>query len=92
MKTFCMKLKVTVNPNPFTSELNIFVHGQFTMNIVLRLLNSDGTVIRITGCTIDKGDNEIMMGNLSKYATGNYMLDVKLLNGDIIEAIPLVKK
>lgn len=92
MKTICMKLKVIVDPNPFTSELAVFIHGHFTMNVVLRLLNNAGTVIRITGCTVDKGENKITIENLNRYATGDYVLDVKLLNGDLIEKINLVKK
>ncbi len=87
-----MKLKVTVNPNPFTSELAVFIHGHFTMNVVLRLLNSAGTVIRITGCTVDKGENKFTLENLNRYATGDYVLDVKMLNGDLIEKIDLIKK
>ena len=87
-----MKLKVVVNPNPFTSELAVFIHGQFTMNAVLRLMSSAGGVIRVTSVTVNKGDNEIKLKNLGKYATGNYLLEVKLLNGDLLETIKLVKK
>jgi len=87
-----MKLKVVVNPNPFTSELAVFIHGHFTMNAVLRLMSSAGGVIRVTSITVNKGDNEIKIKNLGKYATGNYLLEVKLLNGDLLETIKLVKK
>ena len=86
-----MKFKVTVNPNPFTSELAVLIDGHFTVNAVLRLLNSDGTVIRVAGYTVNKGDNRIQMDNLGRYATGAYTLEVKLLNGDLLEKINLVK-
>jgi len=87
-----MKLKVAVNPNPFTSELVVFIHGQFTMNVVIRLMSNAGGVVRVTSVTVNKGENEIKIKNLGRYATGNYLLEVKLLNGDLLEAIQLVKK
>jgi len=87
-----MKLNVTVNPNPFTSELAVFIHGQFTVNTVLRLINSSGTVIRVTGYTVNKGENKIKIDNPGRYATGDYFLEVKLLNGDLLETISLVKR
>jgi len=86
-----MKLKVTVNPNPFTSELAILIYGQFTVNAVLRLMNSAGTVIRVAGHTINSGDNKFKLSNLDRYATGPYTLEIKLLNGDLLESIKLVK-
>ena len=86
-----MKFKVTVNPNPFTSELAVLIDGHFTVNTVLRLVNSAGTVIRVTGHTVNKGGNKIQIGNLGRYATGVYTLEVKLLNGDLLEKIKLVK-
>jgi hypothetical protein len=86
-----MKLKVTVNPNPFTAELSVLIHGHFDMNIVIRLTNSKDTVIRITSFTLKKGENKVKIGNLQRYATGNYRLELKMLNGDLLETIKLVK-
>ena len=86
-----MKLKVVVNPNPFTSELAVFIHGHFTMNAVLRLMNTGGAVIRVTACTLSKGDNKISIDKLERYAAGDYLLEVKLLNGDLLETVKLVK-
>ncbi len=91
MKTIVMKLKVIVTPNPFTSELCIYIHGSFVINIVIRLTNSKGTVIRITACTLKKGENNVKIDNLHRYAGGNYHLEIKLLNGDLLEKLNLVK-
>ena len=91
MKTILMELKVIVNPNPFTSELSVFIHGSFAVNIVIRLLNSRNTVIRIRACLLIKGDNKIMISNLQRYATGHYHVEIKLLNGDLLERINLIK-
>ncbi len=91
VKTTYMKLKVLVNPNPFTAELAILISGHFTVNAVLRLINSTGTVIRVAGYTINSGDNQFKLSNLERYATGAYTLELKLLNGDLLESIQLVK-
>jgi hypothetical protein len=86
-----MKIKVTVNPNPFTSELSVHMHGSFAVNIVIRLTNSRHTVIRMAACVLTKGENKIKIGNLQRYATGPYHLEIKLLNGDLVETVRLVK-
>jgi hypothetical protein len=91
MKTNLMKLKVIVSPNPFTTELLVFIHVHFAMNIVIRLTNSKDTVIRIAACTLKTGENKVRIGNLQRYAAGNYHLVVKLLNGDLVQTINLVK-
>lgn len=87
-----MKLRVYVNPNPFTSALSALVHGSFDVNIVIRLINSRGTVIRIASSTIIKGENIIKIDNLQRYAAGKYQLQVSLLNGELVETIALVKE
>ncbi len=69
-----MNLKVAVGPNPFTSELVVFIYGQFTMNAVLRLMSNAGGIVRVTSVTVNKGENEIKIKNLGRYATGNYLL------------------
>lgn len=86
-----MKLKVIVNPNPFTSELAILINGHFTVNAVLRLISHTGAVIRVAAYTINSGDNKFRLKNLEKYASGQYTLEIKLLNGDLLESISLVK-
>lgn len=87
-----MNLKISVNPNPFTTELAVLIHGQFAVNTVLRLINNNGTVIRVTSCAVNKGDNKIKINNLRRYAAGNYLFEIKLLNGDLMETINLIKK
>jgi len=86
-----MKLKVIVNPHPFTSELFLLIQGNFDINVVIRLIDGRDTVIRITSGALKKGDNEIKIDGLQRYAAGNYRLEIKLLNGDLLENIHIVK-
>ena len=86
-----MTLKVTVKPNPFNAELLLSMHAVFTVNVVIRLLAESGNVVRITSGTLRAGDNEIKLDKLHRYAAGHYRLEIKLLNGDLLETVPLVK-
>ena len=86
-----MTIKVTVNPNPFNAELLLLIHAGFTINVVIRLLAESGSVVRIASGTLRTGDNEIKMDKLHRYAAGHYRLEIKLLNGDLLQTIPLVK-
>ena len=87
-----MNLKVTANPNPFSAELVVGMHSSTAVNLVMRLINSNGTVIRVKGCTLAGGENRVVLKNLLRYATGNYFLEIKLLNGDPLETIQLLKQ
>ncbi|MEP7279294.1 MAG: T9SS type A sorting domain-containing protein [Bacteroidota bacterium] len=86
-----MKLKVIASPNPFVSELFVFIHGSFALNIVVRLINNSGTVIRITSAELKKGENKLKINNLQRYAAGSYHLEIKLLSGELLETHQLVK-
>ncbi len=87
-----MILKVTANPDPFSAEITISMHCSSPVNLVLRLINSEGIVVRVKGCPLTAGETKVTLKNLARYATGNYFLEVKLLNGDLLESIELVKQ
>ena len=86
-----MKVKVKASPNPFNAELSITMLSQLTVNLVVRLMNSNGTVIRVKACPLITGENNVQLKNLNRYASGDYILEVKLLNGDLLDTISLVK-
>ncbi len=86
-----MKLTVSVKPNPFVAELFVSIQAAFTVNVVIRLIADSEKVIKITPGTLKKGENEIIISNLQQYAAGNYRLEIKLLNGDLLQNIQLTK-
>jgi hypothetical protein len=86
-----MKLKVIVNPHPFTSELWLLIQGNFDVNVVIRLIDSSGNLIKIVSGTLKKGDNNISITDLQSYPPGSYQLEIRLLNGDLLESLGLVK-
>ncbi len=86
-----MRLKVFVNPNPFTSQLQIRLHGEFTANLILRLKNSRGTVVRMVACTLPGGSDSIDMNDLQRFAAGRYDLQISLLSGEQVTTVSIVK-
>ncbi len=90
-KSATMEVNITVRPNPFISELTVHINIETTVIAILRLTNEKGHVARMMSCTLQKGENSITLSKLSKFASGNYRLEVRLLNGDEIKHIPLVK-
>ena len=68
------------------------MQSSIAVNLVVRLINGSGIVIRVKGCPIAAGETKVVLKNLVRYATGNYFLEIKLLNGDLLETIPLVKQ
>ena len=86
-----MKLKVTVNPNPFSSELFIFIQSDVSLNTVLKLTDDKENLVRMVGCPLQKGENKIHIKNLARYVVGGYQLELKLLNGELLESVELVK-
>jgi hypothetical protein len=86
-----MRLSVTVNPNPFIGELFVSITSDVTFNAVLRLIDTNKNVVRMIGSPLQYGENTVYIKNLSKYAAGNYQLEVKLLSGELIETTEVTK-
>jgi hypothetical protein len=87
-----MRLKVRVSPNPFTSELVVSITSDVVLNAVLRLTDTNNNMVRMIGSPLHSGENNVYIKNLSKYVTGTYQLQIKLLNGEMLETIELVKE
>ncbi len=86
-----MRLTVTVTPDPFNAELLILIHSDVTFNAVISLINANKSVVRMTGIPLQTGPNSIPLKNLIKYASGSYLLEIKLLNGELLKSIGLTK-
>lgn len=87
-----MSLKVMVAPGPFSTELEVTVHSVAPLNIVVRLLTEAGAVVRVKGYVLEPGENQLQMNNLGKYVPGDYRVEVKLLNGDLVADYRVLKQ
>lgn len=73
------------------SEFIVLIQGPVTLNIVICLANSRNAIIRMAACALKPGENKVTINNLQRYASGQYCLHIKLLNGDLLEKINMVK-
>jgi hypothetical protein len=87
-----MQVRVTVSPAPFTSDLTILIESDIAFNAVLRLTDNNKKLVRMIGSPLHKGENKIFIKNLSRYVIGIYYLEVKLLNGKLVETIEITKE
>jgi hypothetical protein len=87
-----MRLKLTVNPNPFAGELIVSITSDVSFNAVIRLTDTNKNMVRMMGSPLHMGENKVYINNLSKYVAGIYQLEVKLLNGELIETIEVIKE
>ena len=83
---------VQVLPQPFIDQLKVQIDISVSINLVLRLNDENNNLVRMMGCQLQQGGNIIQLVNLGKFARGNYILEVRLLNGDLIHSIPLIKE
>jgi len=86
-----MNIKVSATPNPFSSQLSVEISFDGFANAVIRLMSQQDTLVRIAGCSTDKGFAHITIGNLGRYAPGDYRLEIRSLSGDLMESLTLVK-
>jgi len=87
-----MSLKVIVAPAPFSTELKLTVQSAAPLNIVVRLLTDAGAVVRVKGYVLESGENQVELNNLGKYVPGDYRVEVKLLNGDLVADYRVLKQ
>ncbi len=86
-----MKCTVTVTPQPFFEELRVNIQIDIAINLVLRLTDDKENLVRMMGCQLVSGSNDVTLVNLHKFAVGNYILQLRFLTGEVIQSFPLVK-
>ena len=86
-----MNLKVSATPNPFSSQLSVEIRSDGSAIAVIRLMSEKDTLVRIAGCSTEEGFAQITIGNLGRYAPGDYRLEIRSLSGELMESLSLVK-
>lgn len=81
-KIIALRLKGTLNdnfavfPNPFESNLKINLSVTEDVNIQCRIISFDGKEVLNRKIAIQKGDNIVVLKDLEKIASGNYILEI----------------
>ncbi len=75
-KTYPMITKVTVRPNPFNTVLTIDVTCETNKNIIVRMFNEEGRIVKMFSWYLVKGTNVTTINELQHLQTGSFIVDI----------------
>jgi len=86
-----MNLKVRAYPNPFTTSISLEVICEQDEQVIFRLYNPAGKVIKMSYWKLVSGMNKIILDNLDRLTPGHYLVELKdqheatLYNTDLLK-------
>jgi hypothetical protein len=86
-----MNLKAKAYPNPFTSNLSVEVQADTDGQVIFRLYNHLGNLIKMSYWKLMKGSNKIMLDSLQNLAMGVYTIELKDENNQVLHKFELLK-
>lgn len=86
-----MKIQAKAYPNPFYTNLSVEVISDAESQVIFRLYNQLGNLIKMSYWKLLKGNNKIMLDNLQNLAMGLYTIELKDENNDVLHKFELVK-
>lgn len=87
-----MNLQVRAYPNPFGSNISLEVVCQQNEQVIFRLYNPDGKVIKMSYWKLVSGMNKIILDNLERLNAGCYLVELKDQNEEPLYSAPIVKE
>ena len=72
-----MNLKVRAYPNPFDSSISLEVLCEQDEQVIFRLYNPAGKVIKMSYWKLISGMNKIILDNLERLTPGPYHVELK---------------
>jgi hypothetical protein len=77
----------TVSPNPFSDYININTQWDNTEIVIVQIFNVQGKIVVTKQVSVNKGNNNIRIDNLSPLPAGNYYLRLTSPTQKIIQKI-----
>lgn len=87
-----MNLKVRAYPNPFGSNISLEVVCQQNEQVIFRLYNPAGKVIKMSYWKLVNGMNKIILDNLERLTAGQYLIELKDQNEETLYSMELMKE
>ncbi len=78
-------------PNPVTSMVNISLFSGVKTSLQVRIADAGGRVLRTAGYNIVKGNNQVVINNLTALSKGVYILQLTDMNGNVQLAQKIIK-
>ena len=92
VKTNIMITKVTVRPNPFYTVLTLDVYCESNKNIIVRMFNADGRIVKMFSWYLVKGTNVTAINELGNLENGLFLLDIIDNEGNVLFSTRLTKE
>ena len=86
-----MNIRAKAYPNPFSSNLSVEVDADSDGQVIFRIYNHVGNLIKMSYWKLIKGNNKIMMDSLQNLAMGLYTIEIKDENNQVLHKFELVK-
>jgi ApbE superfamily uncharacterized protein (UPF0280 family) len=87
-----MITKVTVRPNPFHTVLTLDVSCDQNKQVIVRMFNEDGRIIKMFSWYLVKGTNVTAVNELGNLSSGQFVVDIIDNEGEILFSTKLEKK
>ncbi|HEY0678253.1 MAG TPA: T9SS type A sorting domain-containing protein [Chitinophagaceae bacterium] len=87
-----MNLKVRAYPNPFGADISLEVICEQSEQVIFRLYNPSGKVIKMSYWKLVNGMNKIILDNLDRLTVGSYVVELKDNNEGILYSTELLKE
>jgi Secretion system C-terminal sorting domain/Ig-like domain CHU_C associated len=85
------KNTISVMPNPANEYVQVRLYSNKQAYVNIRLIDANGKVVMQQKKQIEKGTNALQINGLSKFSSGNYILQINMDNEISIHKIILIK-
>jgi len=80
-------LKVSVYPNPFSTNLKVLVNSKREAMATVKLTNVAGQQVAVRNVLVQRGQNIVVLPELEKLNRGVYVIEVITEEGSIVEKV-----
>jgi hypothetical protein len=87
-----MITKVTVRPNPFHTVLTLDVSCESNRNIIVRMFNETGKIVKMFSWYLVKGTNVTAINELGNLSSGMFLIDIIDNEGNVLFSEKLSKE
>jgi 3'-phosphoadenosine 5'-phosphosulfate sulfotransferase len=87
-----MNLQVRAYPNPFGSNISLEVVCQQNEQVIFRLYNPAGKVIKMSYWKLVSGMNKIILDKLERLNAGAYLVELKDQNEETLYSTEIIKE
>jgi hypothetical protein len=91
MQTETIFTKVNLRPNPFSTSVTLEVTSGQNKQVIVRMTNTDGQIIKLFSWYLLKGTNVTTITELMPVHNGAYSLHILDSNGELLHASSLNK-